>query len=257
MASVDDHPPKPGLVKVKTASAQIADQLRQKIVNGQLKVGQRLPPEKDLAEQVGVSRPTVREALRTLASENLIRTSKGAAGGSYVMRPSHDHIVANMTANLTLLTAVDEVTLEEMMELRELLEAPAARLAAERRTEDDLVRLRAALDAADNPYADPDAEAEVIRGFHVLLIEASGSALLPLALQPILAALRRHLNPWGEIPEEHQRLIAAGQRKILEAVEAQDGDRAEEEMRRHLAAMRPQWERSWRGQARRRAAGLD
>ncbi len=95
--------------------------------------GERLPNEIVLAAELEVSRATVREALRLLAAQSLIRTARGAGGGSYVTLPTVDHISEFLTANIGLLTDARDFTLDELIEARMLLEVPAARLAARRR----------------------------------------------------------------------------------------------------------------------------
>ena len=87
----------------------------------------------------------MREALRLLAAQNLIRTAKGAGGGSYVTLPTVDHISEFLHSSLNLLTESQHVSLEELLEAREALEVPAARLAAQRRREADVERLKAAI----------------------------------------------------------------------------------------------------------------
>ena len=111
----------------------VAERLRERVVDGDLQPGERLPNEATLAVDFGVSRATVREALRVLAAQSLIRTSKGAGGGSYVTLPSVDGVSEYVLSSISLLADADDVTLEELLE-RELLEVPAARLAAARRT---------------------------------------------------------------------------------------------------------------------------
>ena len=128
--------------RVRKAYEQVNDQLRELIVSGELAPGERLPNEAVLAREFGVSRATVREALRILTAQNLIRTTKGAGGGSYVTLPTVDHISEFLRGNLNLLSEADHVTLEEFLELRELIEVPAARLAAERASPADVERLR-------------------------------------------------------------------------------------------------------------------
>src|SRR5580765_2335502 len=123
----------------------VAEQLRRRVVHGELQPGARLPNEAALASGFGVSRATVREALRVLAAQNLIRTSKGAGGGSYVTLPSVNGVSDFVESSITILSDADDVTLEELLEARELLEVPAARLAAERRTEAEVERLRGAI----------------------------------------------------------------------------------------------------------------
>ena len=120
--------------RVRKAYEQVYDQLRDWIMRGELSRGARLPNEAVLAREFGVSRGTVREALRVLAAQNLIRTAKGAGGGSFVTLPTVDHISTFLHANISLLSESDDVTLREFLEARELLEVFAARRCAERRT---------------------------------------------------------------------------------------------------------------------------
>ena len=89
----------------------------------------------------------MREALRLLGAENLIRTAKGAGGGSFVTVPSADHLSESLRSGLGRLAHAEHVTLEELLEARELLEVPAARLAARRRGEEDVERLRESIPA--------------------------------------------------------------------------------------------------------------
>ena len=132
----------PPVVRVRKAYEQVYDQLRDLIIRGELPRGERLPGEIVLAREFGVSRGTVREALRALAAHNLIRTAKGAGGGSFVTLPTVDHVSEFLEANISLLSEANDVTLEEFLETRRLLEVFAARQCALRRDDDDLERLR-------------------------------------------------------------------------------------------------------------------
>src|SRR5918998_2706221 len=131
--------------RVRKAYEQVADQLRELILSGTITPGQRLPNEAALSVQFGVSRATVREALRVLATQNLIRTTKGATGGSFVILPTADHISDFLSSNISLLSQTETVTLDEFLELRELLEVPAAQLAARRNSTEIMERLEAAI----------------------------------------------------------------------------------------------------------------
>ena len=108
------------------AYEQVADRLRQLIVSEELARGERLPNELQLADEFGVSRATVREALRLLAAQSLIRTAKGVGGGSYVTAPSAENVSESLRSGLGLMTSSADVTLEELLEVRALLEVPAA-----------------------------------------------------------------------------------------------------------------------------------
>lgn len=145
----------PTLRRVRKSYEQVADQLRELIVSGRLAQGERLPTEMLLSAEVGVSRATVREALRLLAAQGLIRTAKGAGGGSYVTMPTVAHISDSLCSNFALLTDARDLTLEELIEARELLEVPAARFAARRRAPEDVERLRNAIPADEPPLDMP------------------------------------------------------------------------------------------------------
>jgi DNA-binding FadR family transcriptional regulator len=232
------------LTRVRTAYEQVADQLREQIFSGALATGQRLPRELDLAEQLGVSRPTVREALRVLASENLIRTAKGPTGGSFVMRPTVDHISDFLTANINLLTAANEVTLDELLELRESLEVPSVRLACRRRTDEDLQRLHGTV-PHEGAELTTSARFRLNKDFHVTLVEAAGNKLVVLAAQPIFVVLQTHLRRTVLSSADHG-VIHDGHVRLAAAIEERDEERAEAEMRQHLADLRPLYERAWR-----------
>lgn len=230
--------------RVRKAYEQVADQLRELILTGELEPGARLPTEQTLARDFGVSRATVREALRVLATQNLVRTAKGADGGSYVSRPTVDHISEFLRANVGLLSRTSVVSLEEFLEARDLLEVPAARLAAARRSEDDVARLADSIPAAAGRLRDAE-QFSHNRDFHSTLVHVSGNTLLSIATQPIFSVLQTNLARSPLPPSVHRR-IADDHHRILDAVQAGDPAAAEEEMRRHLAYLRPQYERSWR-----------
>src|SRR6201988_1737165 len=136
---------------------------------------QRVPKGAGLAGQFGDSRPTIREAPRELSALSLIRTTKGASGGSFVTVPTPDHISEFLSANIGLLSQSDHVALDQFLEARKLREVPAARLAARRRTDADLERLRAAI-----PGRPLEREEQFIynKDFHSTLVAASGNTLL-------------------------------------------------------------------------------
>ncbi len=230
--------------RVRKAYEQVADQLRELILTGQIAPEQRLPNEAALASQFGVSRPTIREALRVLSAQALIRTTKGSSGGSFVTLPTVDHISEFLAANISLLSHSMDVSLDEFLEARELLEVPAARLAARRRGADDLELLRAAL--PEHPLAlSTEEQFRHNKDFHSALVVASGNALLSIAAQPIFSALQTHLTRSTLRRKFHQQ-VADDHRSLMAAVEAGDEDAAAEEMRAHLAFLRPMYEKAWR-----------
>ena len=222
----------------------VAERLRDRVVHGDLQPGERLPNEAALATDFGVSRATVREALRVLAAQNLIRTSKGAGGGSYVTLPSVDAVSAFVQSSISLLAAADDVTLDELLEARELLEVPAARLAAMRHNEDELERLREAI--PDEPLRlGPQRQFVYNQDFHLAVIEGSRNPLLTIAAAPVFAVLQTNLAR-SKLGVRFHRTINEHHRGIAAAIEAGDADQAGDEMYGHLEWLRPYYERAWR-----------
>jgi DNA-binding FadR family transcriptional regulator len=234
------------LRRVKRAYEQIADQLRDLIVVGTLKPGARLPTETELAEQLGVSRATVREALRSLMAEGLVRTEKGSTGGTFVAQPSIARVSSYLSTNICLLSDSDELSLAEVLEARELLEVPAARLAADRCTHDGIARLRASIPEGDATARLPTSEQfEMNRDFHTTIVEMSSNALLTLAAKPIFTVLQTRLAR-STLGHDLHRTISEHHVAIVSAVESGDADRAGDLMAEHLAWLRPAYERAWR-----------
>jgi GntR family transcriptional regulator, transcriptional repressor for pyruvate dehydrogenase complex len=127
--------------RIRPAYRQVADQLRQCIVSGQLVPGQRLPIEPEMAKAFGVSRSTIREALGNLASSGLVTTRRGVNGGTWVAVPSADQIRGFLTDSIGLMMHAETLSDEGILEARLLLEVPVARLAAQRRNAEQLQRL--------------------------------------------------------------------------------------------------------------------
>ena len=223
---------------------QLATRLRGQILDGQLTPGARLPTENDLAAAHGVSRSTVREALRLLAAQDLIRTTQGPHGGSFVTTPSAGRILDSLHSSIELLTSTRDVTLEELLEARELLEVPAAGLAALRRRKTDLDRLHATI--PDRPLQLPTAEQFIFnRDFHSCVVDTCGNTLLSIAAQPVFRVLQTHLAR-STLDARWQQSINLQHRDILEAIRLGDSDQASSLMREHLAFLRPYYEGAWR-----------
>ncbi len=231
------------MTRVRKAYEQVYDQLRDLIIRGELARGERLPGEIVLARQFGVSRGTVREALRALAAHNLVRTSKGASGGTFVTLPTVDHISAFLQANIGLLSETNDVTLEEFLEARRLLEGFAARRCALRHTEADLKRLRATMVQAGELSAEE--QFHYNKEFHSVLLDGAGNTLLRIAAQPIFSVLQTNLRRDALSPSfgEH---VEHDHRTILAAIERGDGDAAAAEMDRHLDFLSRTYTSMWR-----------
>jgi GntR family transcriptional regulator, transcriptional repressor for pyruvate dehydrogenase complex len=233
----------PRVTRVRKAYEQVYDQLRGLIIRGELGRGERLPGEVDLARQFGVSRGTVREALRALAAHNLVRTAKGASGGTFVTLPTVDHISAFLQANIGLLSETNDVTLEEFLEARRLLEGFAARQCALRHTEADLDRLRATM--VEPGVISVAEQFHYNKEFHSVLVDGAGNALLRIAAQPIFSVLQTNLRR-DELDASFGERVERDHRAILAAIERGDGDTASAEMDQHLDYLSRTYTSMWR-----------
>ena len=206
--------------------------------------GARLPTEADLAVEFGVSRATVREALRLLAAQGLIRTAKGATGGSYITVPSAIHMSDSLRSGIGLLAVTQDVSLEQLIEARLMFEVPAARLAARRRSEEAVDELRATIPA--RPLALGTREQFVHNtDFHAAVLEAAGNPLFVIAARPVFDVLQTHLAR-SRLGRRFHRAINDHHRSIVAAIEARDEDTAGGEMHDHVEFLRPYYEKAWR-----------
>lgn len=224
-----------GVRKILPAYRQISDQLRSKILSGELQPGARLPNETEMSSLFGVSRSTVREALRELSSQTLLTTKRGVGGGTFVVSPEPSQVAQFLEASLGLMSASEDVTVAELLEFRGMLEVPAARLAAERHTDEDLEVLEEVLEVeAERTPADTLFEGH--RAFHQTVLEASGNALLEMVARPIFTILRtRFLR--DEAPASFWNSVADDHVQIYRCIADKDVEGAEKAMRDHLAAL--------------------
>ena len=209
----------------ESLAKQIAENIREAIVKGSLKVDERLPTEEELAARFEVSRPTIREALKRLAAQHLIRSRRGPTGGTFVNRPSQDEIRLNLTNAMTLLVGMGEFNLADIAETRQGLETLCCRLAAERRTDAHLVALAVELDIQRDPkLSDVDFCASDVR-FHRVLADATDNALLKFIVLTVIDALQPVANMVVYQFRERQRLVSQHE-SILTALQARDADSA-------------------------------
>jgi DNA-binding FadR family transcriptional regulator len=223
-------------VRVPKTAELVADHLRRQIVRGELLEGDALPPETELMEMFGVSRPTLREAFRVLESESLISVRRGAHGGAVVHSPDIDG--AARYAGLVL--EYRGTTLADVYEARNALEPPCIALLAATRTEDDLEVLRNALAQETDRSASIEQRVRRQTSFHDLLIERCGNETLKLLTAMLgqitaaatLARVETDSNSHGD---EMVHLGSKAHAKLMTLIEARDSVQAEAVWRRHLA----------------------
>src|SRR3990170_3748524 len=215
---------------IRPAYEQVANQLRARILDGSMKPGEQLPIEGQLSASFGVSRTTIREALRTLSSQDLVYTVRGVNGGTFVAPVDAKGFVDNMESRLGLMASNDVITAEELIEVRALIEVPSARLAAVRRTQDDLDALRLA--AHDNETSGTrEQRGQHSRDFHMSVVRAAHNVLLSSIAAPIFSVWRQlglsATDGWSEIDHDHF--------EVLECIERGDAEGAARATELHLA----------------------
>jgi GntR family transcriptional repressor for pyruvate dehydrogenase complex len=203
--------------------AQIATAIRDEIIAGRLIVDARLPSETELAEQFKVSRPTVREALKRLAAQSLIRTQRGATGGAFVNRISFPEAYAQQITTSTLLLSMNEVSFETACEARFALERSCAALSAQRRTADHLADMRAEIHRQAQPGLTDEAFCASDVAFHRALVDGACNPVLSYQLAGAVEAMQPLMNMITFSARDRARIVAL-HKAIADAVEAQDAE---------------------------------
>jgi GntR family transcriptional regulator, transcriptional repressor for pyruvate dehydrogenase complex len=208
----------------------VVERIRRAIHLGLYVPGDRLPSERALAQEMGVSRVTLREALRVLEGEGYLRSRRGAAGGPIVQqgrRATFEQVRASLRARLP--------DLEQTLEFREAVETAAAALAAQRRTEEqvrDLAALAESLATSESQAIFRRADS----AFHLLVGEASGNPLLRQAIEEARAAMFLPIDALNFQVMVDNSL--RGHRRIVAALQAGDPRRAARAMKDHIATTR-------------------
>jgi GntR family transcriptional regulator, transcriptional repressor for pyruvate dehydrogenase complex len=211
---------------------QIVQQVEESIHKGALKPGDQLPPERELAQQFGVSRTAVREAVKALREKGMVEAYPGRGtfiteGTSYTIKQSLDRMMKTGQVEGSLYLA----------EVREILEPEIAALAATRGDEEDRAAMREAVAIMDSAKKDPDEFIEADLDFHLALAEAAANPFILSLIDSIVGVLREqririfHVDGGPERGQYHHK-------RILEAVEHRDALGAREAMKAHLRQVR-------------------
>jgi GntR family transcriptional regulator, transcriptional repressor for pyruvate dehydrogenase complex len=206
-------------------SAQIAKSIRDAIISGDLIVDERLPSEAELADQFSVSRPTVREALKRLAAQSLIRTQRGATGGAFVNRLSFENAYAQQITTSTLLLSMNAVSFDTACEARFALERACVFLSAARRTPDQLATMRTETFRQNQPGLTDEAFCASDVAFHRALVDGAANPVLSYQLAGAVEAMQPLMN-MITYPARSRAAIVALHTLITDAIEAGDGPAA-------------------------------
>lgn len=182
-----------------------------------------------------VSRSTVREALRVLASRDLVMTTRGVTGGTFVSRLRGSQVSDYLEASLGLMSS-DGLSVEEILVVRELLEAPAAGMAAINRTPEDLLALEAILEG-EQQSRERGVQFTEHRQFHGFVVAAAGNGLLEVVMEPVFGVLQGRFTKPG-LPSSVWQGIDSDHRRIARDIASGDSRAAEGAMREHLRRLR-------------------
>lgn len=216
-------------IRPTRASSDVIAQIRRAILSGQYRPGDRLPTEREMAQQFGVSRVTVRDALRALEANGLVRVKVGGQGGPYVSEPDITQLSDSFSTHLQL----RGTTFQELAEARMALEITAAELAAERATEADLLALNNAIQGPMQPPLAADTASSSLDFHTALVIAAHNQALLTM-----FRATRALIQQAFDALHAQQPDMAVAARKshgkLYAAIAAHDAESTAKLMRAHL-----------------------
>jgi GntR family transcriptional repressor for pyruvate dehydrogenase complex len=218
-------------MEVPKASDVLAGELRERILSGDYPEGTPLPPERELVVQTRMSRTTVREALRVLEVQGLVRIKAGRAGGAFVQQPGQES-VAN---SLELLIRGRQIRLASVHETREAIEPSCARLAALNRTTADLHQLEAANAAiAASGSLEPFLQANL--DWHIGVARASHNEILTGIMIALSRAIYTVTHNEGFVNDEVRAITVRAHKSVTRAIKEKDADAAGRRMTRHIHA---------------------
>ena len=207
---------------------EVVDQIQDLIVKSELRVGDPLPPERELAQRLQVSRNVLRHAVGMLSQKGLVEVRPGS--GTYVTHPSGSFI----GESLHFLLQFDSSLLLDLLKARLLIESETAALAAQYATPENLQAMKTALDTMNQYSADPDRYIEADLSFHTELAHAAGNQVLFLLLMSVRAALRENIRHFAR---DVDAIVTSTRyhHHIYEAVAAHQSEVARQAMRDHFA----------------------
>ncbi|HEX4326118.1 MAG TPA: FCD domain-containing protein [Burkholderiales bacterium] len=228
--------PSLGLIYVPKSCDLLADRLRTQILDGTIADGAALPAERDLVLQTGLSRGSVREALRILQTEGLVMTRPGRLGGSVARRPGDDA----MARYVGMFVQGRGISLLSLLQTREAIGPKLAALAARNRNDEDLDALLDATRRVEDAFADVPVYLAENVNWHRTVAVASHNELLKSFVVAISDLVYKASAIENFANDDVRNLVIKAHRRIADAIAAQDAEAAERRMARHLTAITQQ-----------------
>jgi GntR family transcriptional regulator, transcriptional repressor for pyruvate dehydrogenase complex len=216
-------------IKTRRLSDEIVRQIKEAMFTGKLQAGDKLPTERELAERFETSRASVREALRTLEPEGLIRIKKGVVGGIFIADVDHRPAAKSFQTFLQL----RKVSIQQIAEVRLMFEPQVARLAAERGTPDDLRQLEEEIDKMSAAVKDKELPRFYDLKFHLLIARAARNPILEVLAESMLGVASKTISELHP-SRDTLRHVLSRHRKVFDAVQRRDSDAAFEAMQEHI-----------------------
>ncbi|HET7700051.1 MAG TPA: FCD domain-containing protein [Candidatus Limnocylindria bacterium] len=225
-------------IRQSRASGEIVSQIERAIFSAELSAGDRLQSERELADQFGVSRITVRDALRVLEARGLIRVKVGAMGGAFVADANTDRVAESISTMIRL----KRMTISELAEARKVVEAATAELAAQRADAASVSRLQQNVDRARPLLREPITHADASMDFHVELARVAGNEVLEATVEAYRALLVPAIRDLRD--DRSGRATQRAHEELIEAVRRHDSEGARDIMLTHLADFEKRLRRS-------------
>ncbi len=215
-------------VRQARASGEIVSQIERAIFDGDLKAGDRLESERELAEHFGVSRITVRDALRVLEARGLVYVKVGASGGAFVTETNADQVAESISTMILL----RKMTLSGVAEARTIVETATSELAAERADAGAIERIERSVEKGRAVVREQAPHTEASMDFHVAVADASGNELLKATVAAYRDLLIQTLHDMRDV--RSARATQKAHEEILDAIRSHDPEAARSLMLAHL-----------------------
>ncbi|SDV47179.1 FadR/GntR family transcriptional regulator [Chitinasiproducens palmae] len=216
-------------IKTKRAFEEVCDQVRREVALGKLRPGDRLPPERDFAEQLGVSRTAIREAMRSLENAGLVQCFQGMGGGAFISE-RNSSVVTQAVSDMVML---GQIPSHSVTEARIILTEQAIRLACLRATDDDLDAIERDTDQAEELTlaGNYSRRGSYITEFYRLLASATHNQVMVMLVESLSELVRTQMV---QVSVKPRKDFIAVRRAVLKHLRARDADKAVAEMRKHL-----------------------